>query len=220
MAATVPRTSPVTSHLAGGPARGSLLLLASLLLASSAAARQTTGRIVQPRVEAVELSTAGLTPGQLRNAVVGGAGVVPGATGTGGSPERPPCAEASTWNINPGAINPRVYVCDPPVIGSLQTHTVYFGPRGRYSMAIIRVHAWGTRQLLPGGQLLLVDPSSPKVLQLGPLTGTSSASITIRIPGDPSLCGWDGVGQAYLWDPTGTWPFVLSNAHGMFLGDS
>lgn len=210
---------------AGSTIRRTGALVAALVAGTLAHGQVTVHPGVEAPSEALDLSVAGLTPGQTWERLEGipQSALVPkllGGTTAGGNVPlgRPPCLDPFTSERNPGGQNPRLYIATAPTPGLTQKHTVYTGYTGRYTMAIIRGFSLPASTLLPGGQLLLVNTASRRYFQIGPVMGPM-AEIRILVPNDPAICGVYAYAQAYVFDPTGTWPFVLSNAVDMFTGN-
>jgi len=109
--------------------------------------------------------------------------------------------------------NPSSYAAVPPLLGGTFTATVDLTTTGHTYAKLIGFRRPG-EITLAGGQVLLVDPTSPGgVLPLvpGPL-----AVFHVAVPSDPGLCGLRLSTQAVHLG--GVTPFALSNAQDLVVG--
>ena len=127
------------------------------------------------------------------------------------SPSGGGCQAATLLNRTGGS-NPQVYSAQPPVLGQDMGITVF--AQG-YSFVSILGYGAAANVTLPGGQTLLVDTSTGKYFQLGPLSG-GLTSTTVAVPNDASLCGVTAYTQAVLYG--GSSSFALTNAQDITPG--
>jgi len=125
--------------------------------------------------------------------------------------------QASATFRNAGA-NPDSYVAVfPPVLGGdYQAVVVLDGTTG-HAMAGLVAYSAPLTFSLPGGQVLLVDVLDPAgELLAHPFLPGPTAYVTIAIPNDPALAGFEAATQALHFG--GVSPFALSNAQDLLLG--
>jgi len=126
----------------------------------------------------------------------------------------PLCSTAASATVRNAGANPSVLSASAPIAGDALALDLDLAP---YTFGTVCGLAGAASVALPGGQVLLVDLGSTRYFESPVLTG-ASASLSLAVPHDASLCGVAFTAQAVLFG--GATPFALTNAVDMVIGSA